>query len=73
MLDASLLLAEAHEELAPLIAPAPVIAGVFAVAFVVLGYVVFSYRDVANRSLRKANKLDHHDGPIDEFGHPENH
>lgn len=73
MLDASLLLAEAHEELAPLIAPAPVIAGVFALAFLALGYVVFSYRDVANRSVRKAGKLAHHDGPIDEFGHPENH
>lgn len=71
MLDVSLL-AAAHEAAAPLIAPPIVIALTFAVFFLFLGYVVWSYRDVANRSVRKASKLAHHDTAIDEYGHPKN-
>jgi hypothetical protein len=72
MLDVALL-AAAHEDLAPLLAPPAVIAAVFGVFFLFLGYVVWSYRDVANRSPRKASSQAHHDGPVDEFGHPEKH
>jgi hypothetical protein len=45
----------------------------FAVAFLFLGYVVFSFRDVANRSVRKPATQQHHAGAIDEYGHPEQH
>ena len=40
---------ELEHELAPLIAPAPVIGGVAALVFLMLGLVTFAYRDVANR------------------------
>lgn len=50
---------EGHE-LAPLIAPAPVIGGVMAVLFIVLAMVTFSYRDVSNRHSAKAAKHDQH-------------
>ena len=72
MLDVALL-AAAHEDLAPLIAPPVVISAVFGLFFLFLGFVVWSYRDVANRSPRKASTQAHHAGPIDEFGHPEQH
>ncbi|QEO09739.1 hypothetical protein [Protaetiibacter larvae] len=39
----------AEEELAPLIAPPIVFAAVAAAIFIVLGFVTWSYRDVANR------------------------
>lgn len=45
----STLLAEVHEELAPMVAPPWVFALIAAVVFVVMGFVVYSYRDVANR------------------------
>ncbi len=45
----ALLAAEAHEELAPLIAPPAVIAGVVAVLLLTFAIVTYSYRDVANR------------------------
>lgn len=38
-----------HEELAPLIMPAEAFAGVAIAVFVVIGFVVWSYRDVSNR------------------------
>ena len=72
MLDVALL-ADAHEDLAPLIAPPAAISAVFGVFFLFLGYVVWSYRDVANRSPRKASTQAHHEAPVDEFGHPEQH
>ena len=51
-----------EEELAPLIAPAEVIAGVAALVFFMLGLVTFAYRDVANRhSLKTANTSNGHD------------
>ena len=43
----------AAEELAPLIAPPLVIAGVAGLAFLMLGLVTFAYRDVANRQAQK--------------------
>ncbi len=43
-----------EEELAPLIAPPEVIAGVAALVFLMLGLVVFAYRDVANRHSHKS-------------------
>jgi hypothetical protein len=42
-------LAESTEELAPLLMPPLAFAGIAAGVFVVLGFVVFSFRDVANR------------------------
>jgi xanthine/uracil permease len=42
-----------EEELAPLIAPAPVLGGVAALVFLMLGVVTFAYRDVANRHSNK--------------------
>lgn len=50
LLNAAVLAASEGHELAPLIAPAPVIAGVMAVLFIALGLVTVSYRDVANRA-----------------------
>jgi len=44
-----------EEELAPLIAPAEVIAGVAALVFLMLGLVTFAYRDVANRHSHKTS------------------
>ena len=51
-----------EEELAPLIAPPLVIAGVAALIFFMLGAVTFAYRDVANRQRNKtANTPNEHD------------
>ncbi|MBX9719350.1 MAG: hypothetical protein K2X36_10995 [Microbacteriaceae bacterium] len=51
-----------EEELAPLIAPAEVIAGVAALVFLMLGLITFAYRDVANRHSNKtATKPSGHD------------
>jgi len=50
---ASVILAS-EEELAPLFAPAPVIGGIAALVFLMLGLVTFAYRDVANRQSQKS-------------------
>ena len=50
-----------EEELAPLIAPPAVIAGVAALFFLMLGLVVFAYRDIANRRSDKPGKQSGHD------------
>jgi hypothetical protein len=47
------------EELAPLIAPPLVIAGVAVAVFIVLAIVTWSFRDVANRHSQKTAKGDH--------------
>lgn len=60
----------AEEKLAPVFAPAPVIALIAAAVFTILGFVVFSYKDVANRNLDPQGPVTH-DKPIDEFGHAE--
>ena len=44
---------ELEHELAPLIAPAPVLGGIAALVFLMLGLVTFAYRDVANRHSNK--------------------
>ncbi|MET1044143.1 MAG: hypothetical protein ABWX59_08515 [Microbacteriaceae bacterium] len=61
---ATLVTASEGHELAPLIAPAPVIAGGMALLFIVLAMVTFSYRDVANRhsskAARRGSQAGHH-------------
>jgi hypothetical protein len=55
MTQLALFLAESAEhELAPLIAPPLVIAGVMAIFFTVIALVTYSYRDVANRHAGKS-------------------
>jgi len=49
MLSLVTLIAEHEEELAPLIMPPLAFAGIAIAVFVVLGFVSWSYRDVANR------------------------
>ena len=55
----------ASEELAPLIAPPLVIAGVAALAFLMMGLVTFAYRDVANRHAGKGPARGGHDAGHD--------
>lgn len=62
----------AEEKLAPVFAPAPVIALIAAAVFTILGFIVFSYKDVANRNLDPETAV-HHEKAIDEFGHAEDH
>jgi hypothetical protein len=50
-----------EEELAPLIAPPIVIAGVAALFFLMLALVTFAYRDVANRHSNKTTHQSGHD------------
>lgn len=56
------LLIASEEQLAPLIAPPIVIAGVAALLFLMLGLVTFAYRDVANRHAVKGPASSAHDG-----------
>lgn len=58
MLTLASVLAEAHEELAPLVMPPLAFAGIGVAVFVILGFVSWSYRDVANRHADK-NAGDH--------------
>jgi hypothetical protein len=51
-----------HEELAPLIAPPIVFAGIAAAIFITLGFVTWSFRDVANRHSDKPLPDEHHAG-----------
>jgi len=46
----------AAEELAPLLFPPVVFAGIAIVAFTALGFVTWSFRDVANRHSNKTTK-----------------
>jgi hypothetical protein len=52
-------LTEVEHELAPLIMPPLAFAGIAVVIFAALGFVTFSYRDVANRHANKAAKGGH--------------
>lgn len=61
-------LVAAEEKLGPVFAPAPVIALIAAAVFTILGFVVFSYKDVANRNLDPEVPVQR-DKPVDEFGH----
>lgn len=51
----------ASEELAPMIAPPIVIGLTFAAIFALLGFITFTYRDVANRHSHKTTKSTGHD------------
>ncbi|HET8896406.1 MAG TPA: hypothetical protein VFN04_03980 [Protaetiibacter sp.] len=57
----SMLLTEVHEELAPLVAPPWVFAAVAAAIFIMLAFVVYSYRDVTNRHADKTANQDPND------------
>ncbi len=59
MLSIVLALAEQPEELAPLIAPPWVFAAIAASIFAILGFVSWSFRDVANRHSHKTSSTDH--------------
>jgi hypothetical protein len=48
------------EELAPLLMPPLAFAGIAVAIFVLLGYVTWSFRDVANRHSQKTGKSDAH-------------
>jgi hypothetical protein len=56
------LLIASEEQLAPLIAPPLVIAGVAVLAFLMMGLVTFAYRDVANRHSGKRQSQGGSDG-----------
>ncbi len=49
MFSLAAFVAEHEEELAPLIAPPLVFAGIAVAVFVLLGFITWSYRDVSNR------------------------
>jgi heme/copper-type cytochrome/quinol oxidase subunit 2 len=67
MLSIAMAVAE-HEELAPLIMPPAAFAGIAAAVFVVLAFITWSYRDVANRHSDKVSASDHADS-----GHQSSH
>jgi len=54
-------LAETESQLAPLIMPPLAFAGIAFSVFLILGVVVFTYRDVSNRHLPKASSHAHDD------------
>jgi len=58
------LIAEVEHELAPIIAPPLVLAGIAAAFFLLVGLVTYSYRDVANRHSDKVG-----DAPADAGHH----
>lgn len=59
MLSLVAVLAEHEEELAPLILPPVAFAGIAAGIFILLGFITWSYRDVANRHSDKTSGTDH--------------
>lgn len=62
----------AEEKLAHVFLPAPFIALIAGAVFTILGFVVFSYNDVANRNLDPEGPVKH-ENAIDEFGHADDH
>lgn len=62
----------AVEEKAPTFAPPYVVAIIAAVIFAFLGFVTYSYKNVANRQ-QPGRVPPTHEKPIDEFGHAEDH
>lgn len=60
------ILAETEHELAPLIAEPWVFAAIAAAFFIVLGFVTWSYRDVANRH---SDRVSSHDAGHGHGGH----
>jgi uncharacterized membrane protein len=59
MLSLVLAITENGEELAPMIAPPIVFALIAASIFTILGFVSWSFRDVANRHSDKTSSTDH--------------
>jgi hypothetical protein len=59
MFTLAAVIAEHEEELAPLILPPVAFAGIAAGIFIVLAFVTWSFRDVANRHSDKASTTDH--------------
>jgi len=59
MLSIVLALAEHEEELAPMIAPPWVFAAIAGGIFIILAFVSWSFRDVANRHGDKTSSTDH--------------
>jgi heme/copper-type cytochrome/quinol oxidase subunit 2 len=59
MLSLALAIADHEEELAPLIMPPIAFAGIAVAVFVVLAFITWSYRDVANRHSDKGDNTDH--------------
>ena len=55
-------IAEHEEELAPLILPPIAFAGIAAGVFILLAFITWSYRDVANRHSQKTGDDDHQTG-----------
>jgi heme/copper-type cytochrome/quinol oxidase subunit 2 len=60
MLQSLIAAAEAEHELAPLLMHPLAFAGIAVAVFVLLGYVTWSFRDVANRHSEKWSKTDSH-------------
>ena len=59
MFSLAIRLAEHEEELAPLIMPPIAFAGIAAGVFILLAFITWSYRDVANRHADKNPGDDH--------------
>ena len=62
MFSLAIRLAEHEEELAPLIMPPIAFAGIAAGVFILLAFITWSYRDVANRHSDKVTADDHQTG-----------
>ncbi|AMM20456.1 hypothetical protein AX769_10230 [Frondihabitans sp. PAMC 28766] len=62
----------ALEEKAPTFAPPYFVAMIAAIVFAFLGFVTFSYKNVANRQAPGRVPVRHEEA-IDEFGHAEEH
>ncbi|GAA4669761.1 hypothetical protein [Frondihabitans cladoniiphilus] len=64
----------ALEAKAPVFAPPFIISLIAAAVFTLLGFVVFSFKNYANRTPPRGQaSFPEHEGPIDEFGHAEEH
>ena len=62
MFSLAAVIAEHEEELAPLIMPPIAFAGIAAAVFILLAFITWSYRDVANRHSDKVSADDHQTG-----------
>ena len=62
MFTLAAVIAEHEEELAPLIMPPIAFAGIAAGIFILLAFITWSYRDVANRHSNKTGDDDHQTG-----------
>jgi hypothetical protein len=62
MFSLAQVIADHEEELAPLIMPPIAFAGIAAGIFILLAFITWSYRDVANRHSQKTGDDDHQTG-----------